>query len=176
MMRSTKKIYYGGSQELHDKSDCRCQDETSIFRAYLSDRFVSVPINSYEYNGGPHGWDETYYLNIDLERGRVAELEDFFQSTRLPKIVALCRRNFHPSNFDELEVDARDASGKIVSVSENFRRTALELANWAFSQTRAQIRFGIGDLAGGYAQGEQYCTLPYADLRPLLKPGKVLPP
>ncbi|MBW0005141.1 MAG: hypothetical protein JO216_16820 [Hyphomicrobiales bacterium] len=142
----------------------------------MSDRFISVSINSYEYNGGTHGWNETHYLNVDLEHGKAAELEDFFELSRLTRVIALCRQNFHSSNPEEIELDARDAEGKAISVSQNFRRVVLDPDNWSFSKTRAHIRFGIGDLGGGYAQGEQFCTLRYADLRPLLRPGKVLPP
>ena len=170
-----KTVDYGGSQEMDDKSECACKDQTEIYRAYLSPRFISVSIESFEYNGGTHGWYRTNYVNVDLARGKIPELEDLFDPSHIPQLVGLCRSSFRFSDPDVLEVDVRDATGA-VSVSPKFRDAVLFLGNWAFSKTRAEVRFDVGQLGGGEAQGEQFCTLPYADLRAFLKPGRVLPP
>jgi Lysozyme inhibitor LprI len=148
----------------------------NIFDTFLSDSFISVVITYWEYSSGmAHGMGTTTYVNIDLEHGIQPKLEDLFERSHLSQIALLCRKNLnYRDDIDGLNVDVRDDNGT-VSLSETFLNTAQSIDSWTFSETHAEIDFGLY-LLGSYEDGIQSCTLPYADLRPFLKRGKVLPP
>jgi uncharacterized protein len=154
---------------------CNFENSFRMPQPFLTDEFISAPIDTWFYSGGAHGGGNTVYINIDLVHGKIIDMKDLFDKKAGNKVVVLCRKNFDAHGGEDLNLVDEEDYERDDHASDTFSSTVRDLQSWSFSKDRATVLFGLYVL-GPYAAGEQICTLPYADLRPLLKPGKVLPP
>lgn len=139
--------------------------------AFASPRLLSVQFSFYEYPAGAaHGTPSSGSLHVDLPRGRALAAADVFaagsgwERALANHALADLRRQAKADGF-ELFDGAADALPDIVG----------DLINWRLEADRALIVFDPYAVAA-YAAGRREVAVPYALLKPYLKPDGPLPP
>lgn len=139
--------------------------------AFASPRLLSVQFSFYEYMAGAaHGNPASGSLHVDLARGRALAAGDVFAAGRgweralADHALADLRRQAKADGF-ELFDGAADTLPDIVG----------NLDNWRLESDQALIVFDPYAVAA-YAAGRREVAVPYALLKPYLKPDGPLPP
>jgi Deacetylase PdaC/Protein of unknown function (DUF3298) len=124
--------------------------------------FISILFYFYQYTGGAHPNTKTASFNYNLKRGEALQLADLFtpQSNYLQTISAYSIRELKKLKT----VDSADegASPKL----ENFQ-------SWNLTPAGLRLTFDRYSVAA-YAAGDHEVVIPYAVLKPILKPDGLL--
>lgn len=138
---------------------------------YASGRFVSIVLDIYEYTGGAHGMSYGRAVNFLVGEGRALGFDDFIDEAGRKALIPLCRASI------AAEKRRREVPEELIdsSLGDDALADGLEiLPAWSFDGTGARIRYDAYAL-GSYAEGAYDCVLPWAALKPHLKPGAPLP-
>jgi len=134
---------------------------------FNSPDFICIETNQFTYTGGAHGIYGTSYENYDRNTGDLIQLADLFVPNFEKRLAVIGERYFRQS--------------MAISTAESFDQTGYTFPNdefylpQNFGLTKEGITFlySIYEIAP-YAQGEQEFTIPYGELRDLLKKDSVL--
>lgn len=123
---------------------------------------ISVYFGNGTYAGGAHPNANSFVLNYDLKNGKELSLADLFlpNSNYLKKISDYSIKDLKKQGSDEFSDDewiARGAGAKL----ENYR-------SWNLTEEGLQITFDQYQVAA-YVAGPQEVTIPYSELRGILK-------
>ena len=129
--------------------------------------FICIETSQYTYTGGAHGIYGTSYENYDRNTGDLIQLVDLFVPNFEKQLIAIGEKYFRQS--------------MAISTAESFDQTDYTFPNdqfylpQNFGLTKEGITFlySIYEIAP-YAKGEQEFTIPYGDLRTLLKKDGIL--
>ncbi|TDP46848.1 lysozyme inhibitor LprI family protein [Zavarzinia compransoris] len=162
----------GGSPEIDEAALEGPYTRSLAYRiGYASGRLVSVRFEGYEYTGGAHGMSFTSGVNFLLQAGRMMATGDLIDPARLPALTAYCRARL------TAEKRAREVPEELIadSLNDEAVNTGLTAVDaWSFDDQGAAVHYDPYVL-GAYAEGGYDCAIPWADLRPLLKPDAPLP-
>ena len=136
---------------------------------YASARFVSAHLDVYTMaEGAAHPNTSSRNVNVDLARGRELAFADLFDAAAGRRITGLCREQVLK---DKTERGMDDADADEVREFDAALAKALpDLSAWSFTADHVSVTFDRY-VVGSYAEGPYGCDLPYADLRPLARPG-----
>lgn len=113
--------------------------------------------SGYEYSGGAHGNYATQYINVDLNRKGVIQLNDLFSKDNQKELKNLLWDQFAANNRNsEGGVDTTYVTQKELRVPNNFY----------FSQKGMVFVYPLYEL-GPYAEGEKELILSWEQVRPL---------
>ena len=136
--------------------------------SYLDSRLAALVFTISTFTGGAHPNMARVALVFDLTAGRPLRLTDFLADPKpaVVEIAAQCKAQFAAEGakagwelFDNADVAA------VVG----------EIDNWSVIKDGVEILFDPYVVAA-YVAGPHECRLSYADLKPWLKPGGLLPP
>jgi uncharacterized protein YecT (DUF1311 family) len=136
--------------------------------SYLDSRLAALVFTISTFTGGAHPNMARVALVFDLTAGRPLRLTDFLADPKpaVVEIAAQCKAQFAAEGakdgwelFDNADVAA------VVG----------EIDNWSVIKDGVEILFDPYAVAA-YVAGPHECRLSYADLKPWLKPGGLLPP
>ena len=123
-------------------------------------------------------------LNLDLKAGRLLAMDDLLEPARLADVGTLCRAQLASQLKERVTGDGedpdRDAETKarfaeeLKPIAEASGDMIKALSNWRFGASAATIVF-VQDSIAAHVYGAFDCTVPYASLRPIAKPGFPLP-
>ena len=142
---------------------------------YASPKLVSVMVNSYQNSGGAHPNSYIAHINVDLSAGKALAFADLVDAKAEKAIDARCadevrkRRKEKMAGEDGGGDDPFDAD-----LAKNVAQSTNDLGAWGFGADKATVDYNPYNV-GSYAEGYYDCVLPYAFLRPLVKPGFPLP-
>ena len=138
---------------------------------FASPRLVSVQFDVYSYAAGAaHGNSITHSLHVDLDRRREVTAADvFLPGGGWEKILA-------EHALADLTRQAKERESELLDGADrDIPAVVADLTNWRLEGDRAFIRFDPYAVSA-YALGRLEVPVPYALLKPYLKPDGPLPP
>jgi hypothetical protein len=139
---------------------------------YASPRLVSAHAEGYENAGGAHPNRFTANFNLDVERGRLLTFDDLAAAPSARKIFAVCAGQVTKQKRERM--DNADDVGSPQDILDSVAKATGDLRAWSFGGDRATISYDPYAV-GAYAEGDYFCEIPYATLKPLAKPEFPLP-
>ena len=136
--------------------------------SYLDSRLAALVFTISTFTGGAHPNMARVALVFDLTAGRPLRLTDFLADPKpaVVEIAAQCKAQFAAEGAkDGWELFDNADVGAVVG----------EIDNWSANKDGVEILFDPYAVAA-YVAGPHECRLSYADLKPWLKPGGLLPP
>ena len=140
--------------------------------AYASPRLISAHAEGYSSTGGAYPTLSSADINIDVRAGRAATFSSLLDKSAAQKVFALCgsgrRRGGNAKGRRRLDAEALE------QLRQSVATTTGDLGAWSFGADAATISYAA-DAVGVHAEGAFSCEMPYAALRPLVKPDFPLP-
>jgi uncharacterized protein YecT (DUF1311 family) len=133
----------------------------------LDERLVSLLVEGQVYGGGAHEGLIEEAIDVDLQRGRRVGPADFFRpgTPWRAAIAALCLQDLR----EQLQ-PAADEGPTLAEVEP----VVADPGAWLFQPDHATVHFAVYTV-GSFSGGPQEVDLPYAALRPYLRPDAPLP-
>lgn len=129
--------------------------------------FICIETNQFTYTGGAHGIYGTSYENYDRNTGDLIQLTDLFAPNFEKQLIATGEKYFRQSM-------AIPAAASFDQTDYTFPNNQFYLPkNFGLTQEGITFLYSIYEIAP-YAKGEQEFTIPYGELKDLLKKGSVL--
>ena len=151
---------------------------------YASDTLLSLRVEGYTFTGGAHGESTSDNLNIDMASGRNLSFDDMLTVPRQKEVIGLCaaqvaaqlkQRLVEGGDYSETDAESKsNLKGLVDGSVEGVDAVTSQLSHWSFTANTATVDYDIDQLAP-HALGAFSCSLPNAQLRPLIKPGFPLP-
>ncbi len=150
-----------------DVNDLKLFARRTYSVARFDARIVSLEIWTYDYTGGAHEVLGEYALNWDMARARPILLDDVFDRAKPWKrfAVGFCLKDLHGQFAAQ---DAPDPDRQAVE------SVVADGANWLWGKNKATVHFTVYTIAS-FSGGEFDVDIPYAVLKPYLKPGSPVP-
>lgn len=134
---------------------------------FNTSEFICIETSQFTYTGGAHGIYGTSYENYDRNTGELIQLTDLFVPNFEKQLITMGEKYFRES--------------MAISATESFDKTDYTFPNdqfylpQNFGLTKEGITFlySIYEIAP-YAKGEQEFTIPYSELKGLLKKDGLL--
>ena len=145
----------------------------SMELTYASPRLMSAHVATSSFLGGAHPNIETANINIDTNKGALADFNDLLDGAAAKKIYALCERQVVQQKKQNGGGASLDADA-LKTLRETIGSVTPDLAMWSFGAEKASIVYD-SDVLGAHAEGSFFCDVPYATLRGLSKPAFPLP-
>lgn len=142
---------------------------------YASPKLVSAMVNSYQNSGGAHPNSYIAHINVDLSAGKALSFADLADAKAEKAIDAKCTDEVRNQRKEKMA--GEDGGGDDpfeADMAKNVAQSTNDLGAWGFGADKATIDYSPYNV-GSYAEGYYACELPYAFLRPLVKPGFPLP-
>lgn len=151
--------------------DMRSELDIEYDVSLASPRLVSIEFTVYDYPAGAaHGTTVFPSLHVDLVHGRALTVNDLFRPD------SGWRKAVTDLAFAELKRQAKRDDFTIYDTAwKNAEEVVGDLSNWRLEAGQAVIVFAAYTVAA-YAVGPREVALPYAVLKPFLKPDGPLPP
>ncbi len=145
------------------------QHTTGLELKFNKANMLSYVIHRYDYTGGAHGMNTDSCYTIMLNSGAILKQEDLFEEEALDKVATLIVNHIIKDNKDS-DIKTADGLEEIgfFSVKEIY-------PNGNFYVTDKGITWSYNpyDIAA-YALGTIKTTVPFSELKPLLKPNHPL--
>ena len=128
--------------------------------SYEDAQLLSIRMQSYLFTGGAHGFEEVRFLNFDKRRGR--EIEGINMFTNFAPILTLSEEMFRIAQ-------AIPMGGDINSTGFMFEGNQFHLPETiGFNEHGMVLHYNQYEVAS-YADGPITLTLPWAEIKPLLR-------
>jgi uncharacterized protein len=149
-----------------------------------SDRLLSMAVTGWEFSGGAHGNSIASTLNLDLRGGRMFTDDDLMAPAQRAEVTKLCvtqvgddLKSRLKDSGDDPDKDAeskKSFAGTLTDMETGIADTVKGIDNWSFGASAATVTF-VQDSTAAHVYGGFSCEVPYATLKPLVKPGFPLP-
>lgn len=125
-------------------------------------KLVGLKTEMYSYRGGAHPIYSTIFDNYDPATGEAITWKDMLKEGQEDKLIELGETYFRSTY-------KLPASESLADSEFSFEKNAFYLPkNFVFDQKGMTFLYGLYEIAA-YVQGEQLFTIPYEEVRPLLK-------
>lgn len=142
------------------------EHSTDLIIQFNKANLLSYTVERFDYTGGAHGMTTDSCFTILLDKGRFLKQEDLFEEASLDKIAELIIKSIAKDNNLDDPIKLEDQG--FFSVKEIFPNGNIyatdEGITWIYNPY---------DIAA-YAIGSVEVTIPYAELKPYLKPQNPL--
>ncbi len=154
-----------------DPSDNPFEYHVDMELAFASPKFLSARIGRWSQDGTAHGYCETTTTNIDLVRGALVKVEDWFDDAVIATLKAECVAQIAAQKkADDEDYDPpSDPFYSEAIITDRLQSSS----DWTFWADKASIDFH-DDLAAPSA-GQYSCDFTVERIRSLAKPGAPLP-
>lgn len=142
--------------------------------AYASPRLISAHAEGYSSTGGAYPTLSSADINIDVRAGRAATFSSLLDKSAAQKVFALCTGQVAAEKRSREGEEARLDAEALEQLRQSVATTTGALGAWSFGADAATISYAA-DAVGVHAEGAFSCEMPYAALRPLVKPDFPLP-
>ena len=141
---------------------------------YVSPRLISAQTVTSTFNGGPHPMIQSTSSNIDVAAGGEATFANMLDKKAAQEVFDSCAKQVLKQKKETEGADADLSADAIKNLNETVASVSSDLALWSFYADKAVITYDQ-DVVGAHGEGAFDCTIPYTQLRPLVKPGFPLP-
>ena len=128
--------------------------------SYEDAQLLSIRMQSYLFTGGAHGFEEVRFINFDKRRGRVIEGINMF--TNFAPVLTLSEDLFRIAQAIPME-------GDINSTGFMFEGDRFHLPETIGFDSHGMVLYYNQYEVASYADGPITVTLPWAEVRPLLR-------
>ena len=141
---------------------------------YASPKLISAHTITSTFLGGAHPNNQSNTINIDVAKGKLAQFGDLLDKAGAKTIFAECEKQVLAQKKENEGAEADTSPATIKRLRSDISNVSGNLELWTFAASKAEIQYDANVL-GARADGVFFCTIPYAQLRPLAKPGFPLP-
>ena len=141
---------------------------------YASPTLISAHAVTSSFLGGAHPNNQSNAINIDVAKGKVAQFGDLLDKAGAKTIFAECEKQVLAQKKENEGSEADTSPATIQKLRSDISNVSGNLELWTFAASQAEIQYDANVL-GAHADGAFFCSIPYAQLRPLAKPGFPLP-
>ena len=141
---------------------------------YVSPRLISAQTATSTFNGGAHPMNQSTSSNIDVAAGSEATFANMLDKKAAQQVFDSCAKQVLKQKKVVEGADADLSTEAIKNLNETVASVSGDLALWNFYADKAVITYDQ-DVVGAHAEGVFDCTIPYTQLRRLVKPGFPLP-
>ena len=140
----------------------------------VSPRLISAHTVTSTFLGGAHPNTQSASINIDATTGKIVSFTDLLDAKPAQEIFKSCAKQVFQQKKKSQGKDADVSAAAVKTLGETVASVSTDLALWSFFADKAVIDFD-SDVLGAHAEGAFDCTIPYAQLRPIMKTGFPLP-
>ena len=160
--------------EAGDPQSDNFEYNVSMSLEYASPKLISVHAVTETFLGGAHPNNQSNAINIDVAKGKLAQFSDLLDKAAAQKIFGECGQQVLKQKKENEGKDADTSPAAVKRLRDTISSVSGDLALWTFAANQAEIQYDTNVL-GAHAEGVFFCTIPYALLRPLVRPGFPLP-
>ena len=140
----------------------------------VSPRLISAQTVTSTFLGGAHPNTQSANINIDAATGKITSFTDMLDTKSAQGIFKSCAKQVLRQKKENQGKDADVSAAAIKTLDETVASVSTDLALWSFFEDKAVITYD-SDVLGAHVEGVFDCTIPYAQLRPIVKTGFPLP-